>query len=135
MLWEKFQLHELVGIVLQSSVPDFAHLLDRVWEGQHTNNDVTKIKTLADTNTATWFDEFIKLYLNNYLAGQKNKDCLDKLDSEFVIKAQDSNKKIETNTSSIYLVKLFSFKLPTKEFFLKNWNHVLVRGYYWLIIY
>lgn len=74
---------------------------------------MTKIKTLADTNTATWFDEFIKLYLNNYLAGQKNKDCLDKLDSEFVIKAQDSNKKIETNTSSIYLVKLFSFKLPT----------------------
>ena len=81
---------------------------------------MTKIKTLADTNTATWFDEFIKLYLNNYLAGQKNKDCLDKLDSEFVIKAQDSNKKIETNTSSIYLVKLFSFKLPTKEFFFEK---------------
>ena len=29
-LWEKFQLHELVEIVQQSSDPDFAQLLNRV---------------------------------------------------------------------------------------------------------
>ena len=101
-LWEKFQLHALVEIVRQSSDPDFAQLLNRVREGQQTNNDVIQIKTLANTDTATCSDEFVKVYLNNYLAGQKNEDCISKLDFEvIVIKAQDSNKYIETNTCSI----------------------------------
>ena len=101
-LWEKFQLHELVEIVWQSSDPDFAQLLNRVREGQQTDNDVIQIKALANTDTATWPDEFVKVYLNNYLAGQENEDCIGKLDSEVVvIKAQDGNKDIETNTCSI----------------------------------
>ena len=101
-MWEKFQLHELVEIVWQSSDPDFAQLLNRVREGQQTDNDVIQIKALANTDTATWPDEFVKVYLNNYLAGQENEDCIGKLDSEVVvIKAQDGNKDIETNTCSI----------------------------------
>ena len=101
-MWEKFQLHELVEIVWQSSDPDFAQLLNRVREGQQTDNDVIQIKALANTDTATWPDEFVKVYLNNYLAGQENEDCIGKLDSEVVvIKAQDGNKNIETNTCSI----------------------------------
>ena len=39
-LWEKFQLHELVEIVWQSSDPDFAQLLNRVREGQKTDESV-----------------------------------------------------------------------------------------------
>ena len=50
-LWEKFQLHELVEIVRQSSDPDFAQLLNRVREGQQTDNDVIQIKALANTDT------------------------------------------------------------------------------------
>ena len=101
-LWEKFQLHELVEIVRQSSDPDFAQLLNRFREGQQTDNDVIQIKALANTDTATWPDEFVKVYLNNYLAVQENEDCIGKLDSEVVvIKAQDGNKEIETNTCSI----------------------------------
>ena len=49
-LWEKFQLHELVEIVRQSSDPDFAQLLNRVREGQQTDNDVIQIKALANTD-------------------------------------------------------------------------------------
>ena len=61
-----------------------------------------QIKALANTDTATWPDEFVKVYLNNYLAVQENEDCIGKLDSEVVvIKAQDGNKEIETNTCSI----------------------------------
>ena len=78
---EKFQLHELVEIVWQSSDPDFAQLLNRVQEGQQTDNDVIQIKALANTDTATWSDEFVKAYLNNYSAGQENEDCIRKLDS------------------------------------------------------
>ena len=68
-LWEKFQLHELVEIVQQSSGPDFAQLLDRVREGQQTGNDVIQINALANTDTSIWPDEFVTVYLNKYLAG------------------------------------------------------------------
>ena len=57
-MWEKFQHHELVEIVWQSSDPDFAQLLNRVWEGKQTDNHVIEIKALANTDTATWPDEF-----------------------------------------------------------------------------
>ena len=101
-VWEKFQLHELFKIVRQSSDPDFAQLLNRVREGQQTDDDVIQTKALANNDTATWPDKFIKVYLNNYLPGQENEDCIDKLDSEVVvIKAQDGNKDVETNTCSI----------------------------------
>ena len=96
------QLNVLVEIVRQSSDPDFAQLLNRVREGQQTDNDMIQIKALANTDTSTWPDEFVKVYLNNYLANQENEDCIGKLDSEIaVIKAQDGNKDIETNTCSI----------------------------------
>ena len=76
MLWEKFQLHELVEIVRQSSHPDFGQLLNRVQEGKHTDNVIQIIKALANIDTATWLDEFAKVYLNNYLAGQESEDCM-----------------------------------------------------------
>ena len=47
-------------------------------------------------------DEFVKVYLNNYLAGQENEACIGKLESEVVvIEAHNSSKGIETNTCSI----------------------------------
>ena len=46
-------MHELVKIVRQSSDPDFAQLLNRVREGQQTDDDVIQTKALANTDTAT----------------------------------------------------------------------------------
>ena len=101
-LWHDFLLHELVEIVRQSSDPDFAQLLNRLREGKQTDDDVIQIKALANTNTSTWPDEFVRVYLNNYLAGQENEKSIAQLDSEvFVIKAEDSKKDLETGTSSI----------------------------------
>ena len=59
-----------------------------------------QIKALAKTDTSTWPDRFVKVYLNNYL-GQENKDCIGKLDSEVAVKAQDGGKDTETNICSI----------------------------------
>ena len=59
-------------------------------------------KIVANTDTATWPDEFVKVYLNNYSAGQQGEDCICKPDSEvIVIKSQDINKDTETNKCSI----------------------------------
>ena len=63
------------------------------------------IKALANTDTATWPDKFVKVYFNNYLAGQENEDFDCKLNSE-VTKAQDCNKDVETNTYSISIYSL-----------------------------
>ena len=64
-----------------------------------------QIKALGNTDTATWPNEFLKVYLNNCLAGQENEDCIHELDSKVVyMKAQDSNKDIETNTCSISIL-------------------------------
>ena len=105
----KFQLHELVEIVRQSSDLDFAKLLNRVREDQHTYDDLTQVIALANTNTATWFDEFVKVYLNNDLADKENDSSIRKLDSEIVVfKAQDSKKDTETNTCFIAIPDNFS---------------------------
>ena len=76
---------------LKSKIPiawagwDFAQLLNGVPEGQQTNSDVIQIKALANTNTATWPDEFAKVYFNNYLASQENEDCIIELDFEVAV--------------------------------------------------
>ena len=63
-----------------------------------------QIIALANTDTATRPDEFVKVYLDNYSAGLENEDCIGKLDSEVVVKkAQDSNKDIETSACSIFI--------------------------------
>ena len=63
-----------------------------------------EIKDLANTSAAKWSDEFVKVYLNNYLAGQEYEDSIGKPDSEVVVmKTQDSNKDIETNTCSAFI--------------------------------
>ena len=100
-MWEEFWLHELVEIVRQSSDPDFVQLCNRVQEGQQTNSDLMQIKPLANTDTTTWPNKFVKVYLNNYLADLENEDSIGKLDSEVVTKTQDTNKDVETNTCSI----------------------------------
>ena len=45
---------------------------------------MNQIKALGNTDTAAWPYEFVKVYLNNYLAVQENKGCICKLDSEVV---------------------------------------------------
>ena len=55
--WLKFKLHELNEIVRQSGDPEFAALLLRIREDNHTAEDITEIKTLENTDTSTWPDQ------------------------------------------------------------------------------
>ena len=120
-LWQElFKLHELVEIVRQSSDPEFAQILNRVREGKQTDDDVVQIQSLADTDTSGWPpNEFVKLYLSNYLANKENEESISNLDSEvFVIKSEDSGKDLETGTCSIsipdYLMLNKTANLPAK---------------------
>ena len=44
-----------------------------------------QIKALANTDTNTWPDEFVKVYLNKYLADQENEDGNGELDSKTLV--------------------------------------------------
>ena len=103
-MWENFQLHGLVEIVRWSIDPDFAHYL--IGFGKVSKQIIViQIKALAITATATWPDESVKVYLDNYLVGQENECFIGKLDSKVVvIKAQDGENDIETNTCSISIL-------------------------------
>ena len=85
-------LHLVLEAIMQNSS------LNRV---QRTDNDGIQIKALSNIDTASRPDEFVTVCLNNYLTGQENEDCIGKLDSEVVvIKTQDGNKDVQTNTCS-----------------------------------
>lgn len=72
----------MIEIVRQISDPDFAQSLNKLWEGQRTSGDSNK---RFNTDTDTWPDNFVKVYLNNYFAGQENGNCIGKLDFEVVV--------------------------------------------------
>ena len=65
----------LAEIVRQISDPDFAQSLNKLQEVQRTRDDSNK---RFSTNTDTWPDNFVKVYLNNYLAGHENGNCIEK---------------------------------------------------------
>ena len=108
-LWrELFQLHELFQLVRQISDPVYASILSRIRDGTHTNEDLDKIMDLAHTDTTHWPDQFVKLYLTNYLAGRENDEAIAKLNSEiFTIQAKDLGKDLTTGTCDITIPDYF----------------------------
>ena len=60
---------------------------------------------MEDNDTSTWPEYCINLYLTNYLAGKENtKAAVGQLNSEeFIIRAENSSKDVETGTCKIKL--------------------------------
>ena len=64
-LWiQLFKFHELTEIVIRNSDLEFAEILNRIWEREHTYDDVEKINALAETDISTWPQGFVKVYVN-----------------------------------------------------------------------
>ena len=108
-MWrELFQRHELIQIVRQISDPEYASILSRIREGTQTDDDLDQIMDLANTDTTHWPNEYVKLYLTNYLAGRENDEAIVKLNSEiFTIRAKDSGKDLTTGTCDITIPDYF----------------------------
>ncbi|XP_066910880.1 uncharacterized protein [Clytia hemisphaerica] len=70
--WEEFQLYELQKIVRQSGDAEFAALLNRLREGNHTLSDVERIRLFQQTDTSNWPENFMKMYITNHLKDQQN---------------------------------------------------------------
>ena len=107
-LWTKhFMLHELIEVLRQSSDPDFAEILNRVREGEHTDDDVENIEALAETNTSTWPNGFVKVYITNHRSNIDNEQCMSALEETIlIINAKDSARDVQTEILSVSLSDL-----------------------------
>ena len=70
--WYNFEMKELTEIVRQSSDPSFAELLNRLREGNHTNEDVRKITSLEQNDESDWPEDHVRLYITNDLKDKWN---------------------------------------------------------------
>ena len=74
--WEEFELFELHEIVRQSGDAEFAALLNRLREGDHTSADIETMKSFEHTNTSEWPKGYMKMFLTSHLVAQENQKCL-----------------------------------------------------------
>ena len=103
--WYHFQLHELTEIVRQNGDPQFAALLNRLREGNHTKQDVQFIESLSETDTTDWPADHCKLYITNRLTNNENDKHLTAFRQEgravHKIIAKDAKRDIVTNLHTI----------------------------------
>ena len=82
-IWkDHFFLHELTQIVRQIGDPVFAEVMSRVRTGDHTNDDISILKALENTDTSEWPVDPITLYITNHLASVHNDRVINSLNSE-----------------------------------------------------
>ena len=67
-----FEISELTEIVWQSCDPNFVQILYRTREGSHKDDDIKKIKSLANTGNSHWPNGFVKVCLISHPANVKN---------------------------------------------------------------
>ena len=109
--WFDFQLHELTEIVRQNGDPEFAELLNRMREGNETQEDIHVIKLLSETDTSDWPVDHCKLYITNRLKDIENdkylKDFREGGHPVHTIIAKDLKMDITTNLHKVnhYIVR------------------------------
>ena len=59
-----------------SGDPQFAALLNRLREGNHTSASIEEIESFANTDTSEWPDGYMEMYMTNHLVAQENEKCL-----------------------------------------------------------
>ena len=103
--WYSFRLHKLTEIVRQNGDPQFAALLNRMREGNHTPEDIKFVEYLSETDTSNWPPDHCKLYMTNQLVNNENELHLKKFQQEgciiHTIYAKDAKKDLATNSHKI----------------------------------
>ena len=105
--WYNFEMKELTEIVRQSSDPTFAELLNRLREGNHTDDDVQKIQSLEHNDESDWPKDHIRLYMTNDLKDKWNDISTRKLLEEYPdkimyeFKAKDSKRDTRTGSHEV----------------------------------
>ena len=105
--WYNFEMKELTEIVRQSSDPSFAVLLNRLREGNRTNEDIQKITSLEHNDESDWPEDHIRLYMTNDLKDKWNdistqkllQESPDRIMHEF--RAKDSKRDTRTGSHEV----------------------------------
>ena len=106
-VWQnKFLLHELTEIVRQINDPEFAEMLSRIREDEHTDEDIEEIKKLEFTDKSLWPDGVVQAVLTNERAREINENAITNLNSEITtIIADDTRKDVQTGICPISIDK------------------------------
>ena len=105
--WFRFKMHELTEIVRQSSDPSFAELLNRLREGNQTEDDILEIRALEHTDTSDWPEDHVRLYITNALKDKHNDKSMARLLEEdinrkmYTFYAKDSAKDTRTGAHEV----------------------------------
>jgi ATP-dependent DNA helicase PIF1 len=102
--WHNFCIHELTEIVRQSNDPEFAELLNRLREGNQTEQDIAEIKSLEQSDESEWPRDHVRLFMTNDLKNKHDDSCMKRLleeDSNRVMHAfYAKDSKQDTRTGS-----------------------------------
>ena len=102
--WHNFYIHELTEIVRQSSDPAFAELLNRLREGNQTQEDIKEIRLLEGTDQSGWPEDHVRLFITNDLKNKHDECCMRRLLDEdstrrmHVFYAKDSKRDTKTGS-------------------------------------
>ena len=107
--WFLFKLHELTEIVCQNGNPQFAALLNRMREDNHSSEHIEFIKSLSETDTKNCPADSCKLYMKNRLVDMENEKHLNEFQREgralHTIYANDAKRDVKTNFHKITIDK------------------------------
>ena len=105
--WYRFEIYELTEIVRQSNDPEFARLLNRLREDNHTKDDLQKIHSLEGNDESNWPKDHIKVYITNHLKEKHNVVSTEKLLLEdadrvlYTFQAKDSHTDVRTGALAL----------------------------------
>ena len=94
--WLLFELHELSEIVRQNGDPEFATLLNKMREDNHTSEDIQFIKSLSETETTNWPADSCKLVNEKHL-----NEFQREVRTLHTIYANDAKRDVKTNLQKI----------------------------------
>ncbi len=101
-IWQQlFCIQELTQIVRQKGDPVFAEILSRIRIGKHTQEDMRVLAECENTNTDSFPDDTINIFVTNDQVRDHNELKMENFPNKITIAAQDSAKDNDTNTTTV----------------------------------
>ncbi|KAK3109198.1 hypothetical protein FSP39_025266 [Pinctada imbricata] len=102
-LWQQlFKVYELTEIVRQKGDPQFAEILSRVRTGETSEEDITLLNDLHNTDTSNFPKDTVHLYMTNNQVDSYNIQKLQELSGpHLTITAKDSKRDLHTNLEQV----------------------------------
>ncbi|KAK3086403.1 hypothetical protein FSP39_017935 [Pinctada imbricata] len=133
-LWQQlFKVYELTEIVRQKGDPQFAEILSRVRTGETSEEDITLLNDLHNTDTSNFPKDTVHLYMTNNQVDSYNIQKLQELSGpHLTITAKDSKRDLHTNLEQVTITSTNMYQtggLSSSITFAKGARLMLTKNY------